>query len=541
MIAALAHPVRRAAPRPHSPPEALRGKLDELQRRTRERPLDFATLLPWQRPLVALALGLDWRSEWGPSPTCPPTSITVVATNQIGKSLAQGIIIASHVTGRSARFRVPGEVWGGMPRLADSVATQRRHVEAWLGTDAAPRWWPTEANTSAESLLRTKQGWTARLKAYEQSLIAWESGTIQAAYLDEPPPDEIVQALRVRTMRERGLVLSIFTPVRDDSSGFHGTDSMLYASTWGAWTDFRAKHRSAKWGEVRPGEWVFALGIMENAESRGGYLPDARILADRQRLIDEGKPALALVRYGDPENDWRMEWVDMEADSLLPHDSIRDWSVDPPGGFQRLAAWIDVAYTANAKSCETAVSVCGSDREGKVYQIESEHGRWASGDRLAKVADVLARNGCPDTGIQRVGGDIVFADELNRELARRGLRPCVTPHPKAGHVPDKITRANQLAPHIAAGLFHVRPEHAEFKTQARKISAQYLKSGGLVDVVDAGIGAALLLFEPAPSDSQWDANEDARIRQQRFRDDNVDDNAEATPEWRLPASMFESD
>lgn len=521
----------------------LAADTQELRRREHERPADLAMvpssvttrrLLPWQEVYVALVLGLPWRSEWGPSPSRPPVSVNVIATNQIGKSTGQGCAVASHVTGRSKRFPTPGEVWGGMPRLADSVATQRRHVEAWLGPDAKPKWWPGEANVSAESLLRTRQGWTLRLKAFEQALIAWESGTIQAAYLDEPPPDEIVDALRVRTMAHDGLISCIFTPIRDDSAGFHGTESKLYEHAWGPWTEFRRKHPGARWGEVRPGEWVFALGAMENAKSRGGYLPDERILADRQRLIDDGKPALALVRYGDPDNDWRMEWVDMSADSLIPHDAIKFWSAEPQGGFARVGGWIDVAYSTNSKSCETAIAIWATDRSGNAYQLESQHGKWDDAARLERCASLIIAYGCPDIGIQRVPGDTVFAGELNRELARRGSRACVRILPEKGHVPDKATRAHQFAPMVSAGHVFVRPEHAEFLNQARKMSLAYIKANGPLDVVDAGIGAALMLTAPGGLDAQRYASaiDGSGFTRRRDTSERVAGNDDNTaPDW----------
>ena len=504
--------------------------IDQREQSIRATPLATAKRLPWQEPFYALCLGLEWRSEWGPAPSCDPTDIDAVASNQIGKSTVEGMAFAGHVTGRSKRFPKPGEVWGGMPRLADSVATQRRHVEAWL-PKADAKWYPREANQSAESHLKTKQGWVARFKAFEQALIAWESGTIQAAYLDEPPPDDIRRALRTRTMRYNGFTASIFTPIRDDSAGFHGTESQLYTDTWGPWCEFRKKHPKARWGEVAPGKWVFALGVMENAVSRGGYLPDARILADRQKLIDEGKPALALVRYGDPENDWRMEWVDMSADSLIPHDRIKFWSAEPVGGIVRVAGWIDVAYSVNSKSCETAIAIWGADRDGVLYQIESQHGKWDDAERLKRCADLIVAYGCPDIGVQRVPGDTVFAGELNRELMRRGVRACVSVLPEKGSVPDKATRAHQFAPMCSANQIRVKPEHVEFMVQARKMSLAYIKASGPLDVVDAGIGAALLLVDQPASKQMLAAYESTSVHKQALDSSERVRRDEKPPEW----------
>ena len=93
------------------------------------------------------------------------------------------------------------------------------------------------------------------------------------------------------------------------------------------------------------------------------------------------------------------------------------------------------------------------------------------------------------------GGDLEFMYALNAELTRRGQHACVVAWPESGHVPSKVERAQVFAPKIAAGLVHVRPEHVEFRRQAGLMSVAYLKAGGLVDCVDAGMGACMLALE----------------------------------------------
>lgn len=449
------------------------------------------TRLPWQDVAWHLLSADGWSSEWGDKPSRPPTTIVIVAANQIGKSTLLGQGIAGHATGRLKRFLQPGELWGGMPTLADSVAVQRMHVARWLGTDDSPRWTPKEGRTAAQSYLTTRQGWAVRLKAYEQegsragsqAMTAFESGTCQAVYLDEPPPDDVVNACRARLTRHHGPLVVIFTALQ-------GAGGALYEQCWGPWQEYRRQHPDARWGEVAPGTWVFALGKGENAVSRGGWLPDEAIAQERMLLEAQGRHLEARVRFDG-------EWLDISADRLIPAEMLRQWSQEPKGGWRATVAWIDPAYTARESSCETAIAVASMGHAGDIYLRESISGRWQAHEKIPRCADVLIRHGCPLTGVQRVTGDMQFAESLNGELMRRSARACVVPWPKEGEgrVPDKIARFQAFAPMVAAGQVHVLPEHVEMRRQAGLASVDYIKGGGLVDCLDAAVGACMLVVE----------------------------------------------
>ena len=463
-----------------------------LEARAKRRPLEHATRLPWQQVAWSLMGGGPWKSEWGASPTKRPDLIVVPCANRVGKSTFAGQITAAHVTGRLKWWQRRGEVWGGMPTLADSTAIMRPRIEEWLGADDGPRWTPREANAPTESLLKTQAGWTLRLKAYEQGRDHWYGGKLQAVVLDEPAPDGVIAEARTRLIDEDGRMLCVFTPLE-------GTRSKLYTDAYEPWLDYRAKHPGAKWGEVRPGLWVISVGMRDNARSVGGFLPDDRIAAKEEELIRLGRHLEARVSV-------HGEWLDISEDRLIPVESLGFWSEPPKQGFRTMIARLDPAYTARASSCETAIALVGIGYDGVCYVVDIEHGRWQPEERERRVVDFARRHGQPTIRVQRVGGDIEAAHALNGALMRAGLRACITAWPETGHVPDKVERAQAFAPMVAAGQVRIRPEHAtgpeNVKAQAAVFSAAYLKAGGLCDTLDAVMGACVDLVEYGSS-ARW--------------------------------------
>lgn len=495
--------------------------------------------LPWQEVAWSLMGGAPWRSEWGPGPSCMVRTLIVVCANRVGKSTFAGQVLGAHVTGRLARWQRPGEVWGGMPTLQKSVETMRPMTAAWLGSADKPRWTPGEANAPSESFLRTGAGWKLRLKAYEQGRTHWYAGKCQAVVLDEPPPDEIVTEARTRLIDEEGVLLCVFTPLE-------GTSSLLYTECYQPWLEYQQRHPQAKWGEVTPGTWVISVGMRDNAKSVGGWLPDAAIEAKERELIEGGRQLEARVAV-------HGEWLEISEDRIIPVERWQDWSVDPPGGFIRLAAWIDGAVSTSTSACRSSIAVAGIAGDGRVYLLDSEGGKWDASEREQRFLDVLKRWGDPNCYVQNTTTDTGgVRDPVNMAMRRAGRRACVQEWPptgqtgpnKATKVTDKVTRAHAFAPMVASGQVLIRPEHVEVKRQAAVFSAAYLKAKGLCDDLDAAMGACMVLLDSTPSDAPWHAMEEARVRPMRQhsdRDDGLDDDTEPFEDWRLPDSLLGTD
>lgn len=510
--------------------QRVRKEVADVRRRKAARPLSFAKRLPWQQVAWSLLGGAPWRSEWGPAPSCEPSLICVPCSNRVGKSTYLGMVLAAAITGRLPRFARPGEVWGGMPTLSDSVAVQRPKIEEWLGTGDAARWNPIRANSATTSSCRTPSH-VLRLKAYEQadstnkSGGAWESGKCQLIALDEPPPDHVVSAARTRLIDEDGVLLAAFTPLK-------GTGSALYRQCYEPWVDYRKRHLGAKWGEVSPGVWVISVGMRDNARSVGGFLPDARIDREEAELIAMGRSLEARVRY-------HGEWLDTSEDRLIPAEQLRVfWPEDEPrAGYVEKAGWVDTASSTKSSADETAVSIWGRSHTGELYQLASEHGRWEPHEKLSRIIGVLAANGCPNTWVDRQTGDMEFAAALNAELARRGLRSCV--QVAEDRTLDKVTVANLFAPMVAAGQVLIRQEHLDgpesFGSQARLFSASYK---GHDDTLDAGMKAALKLVntEAAMHEEAARAMDEAAVSQD---EDHFDDPDE--PDWRMGSGLMGPD
>jgi phage terminase large subunit-like protein len=458
-------------------------------------PLEHGRFLPWQRVVLALCGGGPWDSAWGPAPSQPARRVCVVCANRVGKSEGVGIVIASHVTGRMPRWQRKGEVWGGMPTLQKSVEVQRPKIEGWLGTNSKPRWTPKEANAPAESFLRTAAGWKYRGKAFEQDRSHWYGGRCQLIGLDEPPPDEIVSEARTRLIDEAGVLLAVFTPLE-------GTSSALHRDLYEPWQDYRAKHATPGercpvcdadeggpfWGEVRPGDWVVSAGTRENAQSRGGFLPDAEIDAKEEELIRMGRPLEARVAI-------HGEWIEISEDRLIP--DLATYTRLPHGGIAHEVAWLDSAVKANKVNCRSSIAVAGKGQDGKGYLLESHGGWWSPDERERIVLDVLKRHGDLDCFIQRTSTDEPIAQGINAALRRAGRRPCLKVWPPTGVVPGKVARANRFATLVASPdgpLVFVREDHEFVISQARTFSASNADRM-VCDDLDAAMGALQMLFE----------------------------------------------
>lgn len=532
---------------------------EKFQARLRLRPLAFARRLPWQHVAWALlghrpwgepaAICVNCRGElgtrsaapcwcepgmqralpipWGPPPTMTPRVICVPTSNRTGKTTLLGQAVVAHSTGRHPRWNVPGEVWGGMPTLGDSVEFQRPAIERWLGGEDGAEWWPARATLPAQSVLRTRAGWRVMLRAYMQDRHGnaggghWESGRCQFIAMDEPAPDHILSAARARLIDDDGTLLAVFTPLG-------GTGGALYKECHEPWLAYIGRHPGAKWGEVRPGTWVMTVGQRANARSVGGFLPDARIDEEEAALIRMGRMLEARVRY-------HGEWLDTSEDRLIPAELLNPWGGDVPGaGWAEVVAWIDTATSIRTSADETAIAVWarsqGDPQTAGLYQLASEHGRWEPGQKLQRVCATLIAHGCPNTWVDKQNGDVEFAASVNRELARMGYRPCVQVAPHA--TINKVATANLFAPIVAARRAWILPQHLDgpesFGSQARLFSASYR---GHDDTLDCGMKAALRLVSYGDNAAAARAMELAEVK----RDEDDDDDSHGS--WRMSEGM----
>lgn len=532
----------------HGTLEQQRAAVQEVDAYLRDRDADpvAAALKPgaplearpprrWQRVLVALATGgpKEWRAE-GLEPSCKPRLVMVVAGNQSGKSTGGGLCQAIHVSGRSARFRSPGTIWLGAPRLSDAAEIQRPYLSGWLGPRLASQWTP-RIDATMESVLITTARWRARSKAYEQGDKAWQGKPIQAVYLDEQPTnDRVVTEAETRLVRHDGVMVVTMT-------GLHGTGGVLYRRSWEPWQDqlksmpegepcaICGRPEREQWAEVSPGTWVVTAGMRSNSVSRGGVIPDERVDAKERELIAMGRPAEARVSV-------HGEWIEMAEDRLIPADKLRTFypEDEPRAGYVEVVGWVDTASSTRSSADETAVAIWGRSADGLLYQLASEHGRWEPHEKLSRIIGVLAAHGCPGTWVDRQTGDMEFAAALNAELARRGHRPCV--QVAETKTLDKVTVANLFAPMVASGQVLIRPEHMEgpesFGSQARLFSAGYR---GHDDTLDAGMKAALKLVgsDGALYATAAKAMDDAAVK----TDDIWDDDEDGT-DWRMGSGMM---
>ncbi len=314
-----------------------------------------------------------------------PRVLCVPTSNRTGKTTLMGQALAAHVTGRHPRWTQPGEVWGGMPSLADSVEFQRPAVERWLDESEAGGWSPQRAVQPTQSVLTSSLGWNLRLRAYTQDRHGkeggghWESGRCQMIAMDEPAPDHVLSSARQRLTDDDGTLLSVFTPLG-------GTSGALYKECYEPWTVLSKRHPGVRWLEVRPGTWVMSVGQRDNARSVGGWLPDARIEEEEEALIRMGRTLEARVRY-------HGEWLDTAEDRLIPAELLAPHGysigVSPPGGWAEIIAWIDTAHSTKTSADETAVAVWARSQPGGLYQLASEHGRWEPRDKLARIVATL--------------------------------------------------------------------------------------------------------------------------------------------------------
>lgn len=553
------------------PPQSVSpaGKLRAYRDKARADPLSVAKRLPWQEPVWALLVGWPtwpWQREtvavidgrrivvpWGPAPTCRPKRVHVIGPNRAGKTAIATMAWSTIVRGEAPEWQRPGLAWAGTETLNDATRKLRPKLEAWLGPNVT--WSPkSPTQMGTESVLVTPAGWRGVLKSYDATETGhgrnrWQGDEVRLILLDEQPPDGVLREAESRLLGG-GLLLSAFTPLG-------GTNSSLFKDAFGPWQEYRRKHARVvgppcpvcgaedvgpKLGEIRPGEWVVTCGARDNARSRSGVYPDAEIDAWEAKLLREGRAAEAQVRV-------HGEWLDMSEDRLIPVESLRQWSDVPKGGWLAKVIWLDPAVSKTDHACEAAIAVSARSVAGGAYLLESRHGRWPADIRLRECADAICRH---DDGeapfrcyVQNTYGDVMFMEQVNAELQRRGRRASVEPHP--AKVVDKVTRANLFAPMVSAGQVHVRPEHLEgdnsFGAQARVFSGAYR---GLCDTLDAGMGALMAVVEESSGEAAWLATERGyRPRTYRSIDnpwrDDGDSGARHDDDASLPDSMLGAD
>lgn len=419
-----------------------------------------------------------------------PEEVVLVAPNQCGKTEAGGQVVGEIAN----RAKGGGWIWTGAETLSVSTST----LEEKLGTYIAPHEvarWTNRNNDNGESVITLKSGTRVRCKSYDQGRKRWQGQSIRAAWIDEQPPDEIVSELRVRCVRYGAPILYTFTPLG-------GVQSVIYDDFYAPYQEHMDRHGRALgevchvcgWQErgphaveVSPGRWVVTARMRDNT-----FLDPRSVDSKERAALASGRVLEARVRY-------HGEWLDISEDRIIPVEEWDTWEVEPPGGWVDTVAWIDPAYSLRATqgkaNCRSSIAVASTDHHGRVYLRESRGGHWTADEREAACIETLREFDFPNCYVQRVGGDIEFGRALNGALMRAGARACVTPWPDKGMVPDKITRANSFAPMVSSGQFKARPEHVEVRRQAALLSADYLRSGGICDDIDAAMGAALKLVD----------------------------------------------
>lgn len=474
-----------------------------------------------------------------------PREVVVVAPNQCGKSEIGGQImseIANRVRG--------GWLWTGAETLSVSTSTVEEKLGSYLARREVSRW-VNRGNDNAEGVIHLAGGAKIRCKSYDQKRERWQGVPIRAAWIDEQPPDDIVQELRMRCVRYGSPILYTFTPLG-------GVASVLYDDFYVPFQEWMDRHgkptgqecevcgwqeRGPHAVEVSPGRWVVTARIRDNT-----FLDAEDVDLKERAVIKAGRHLEARVRF-------HGEWLDIGEDRIIPVDLLQQYSEPPPDGYAGRAYWLDAAQSVASDACRSAIALGGRRHRGEIDLIDIEGGRWEPHERDARVAEFIKRHGDAPAYVQRTSFDEAVAHSVNQALSRAGLSTRFMPWPARGSgqvVQGKLERAHMFAPLVASGVFRCRPEHVELKRQMGLASQEVLKKGGgpgiQIDDLDAAMGAALRLFEQRGHDDWKRLVRDGSVSheaatKQGFGEDSHDwkDEVGESHEWAFDGDPWGAD
>lgn len=154
------------------------------------------------------------------------------AGNQQGKTLAGGMEMAMHLTGRypewweGRRFDHPIEAWAACDTGENTRDNPQRvllgPVGAWgtgaIPADAIVEKWAGRgvANLLDTVLIRHASGGSSRLgfKRYDQGRESWQGPPKHVIWCDEEPPLDVYSEALARLIATRGMIYTTFTPLK---------------------------------------------------------------------------------------------------------------------------------------------------------------------------------------------------------------------------------------------------------------------------------------------------------------------------------------
>jgi phage terminase large subunit-like protein len=158
------------------------------------------------------------------------------AGNQQGKTLAGGMEMAAHLTGRypewwnGRRYDRPIEAWAACDTGENTRDNPQRVLlgpVGAFGTGAIPADAITEkwagrgvANLMDTVLIRHKSGGISRLgfKRYDQGRESWQGPPKDVIWCDEEPPEDVYSEAMARLIATRGMIYTTFTPLKGMSN-----------------------------------------------------------------------------------------------------------------------------------------------------------------------------------------------------------------------------------------------------------------------------------------------------------------------------------